>query len=120
MGSDKNKKKTGKSNSHRHVYCKKKGACRKLATSVQLPSEDDRGETSRSAVEGSRIINLSQLQLYIDDLSKHSSDCGGSIILCGETRNGLASILESKCSSCQETIAFETSEKVKGPKGYCR
>ncbi len=72
------------------------------------------------AIEGSIIINISKLLEYINDLTKHSSECEGFITLSGESRDGLASILENRCSSCQKVIVFETSTKVKGPKGYSR
>ncbi len=56
----------------------------------------------------------------MNDLTTHSAHCGGNIVLTGETRYGLASILKGQCSSCGHTITFETSPKVKGPKLYCR
>ena len=37
--------------------------------------------------------------------------------LVGEKRDGLASILNTKCSKCDHCIPFATSSKVKGPKG---
>ncbi len=110
-----------KGSSHRHVYCKKKGACRKkkVVNSEEICSYDS-SRAQNSGLEGSRIINLGKFQEYIGDLQRHSSECEGSMILCGETRNGFASILESKCSYCQKNIAFDTSKKVKGPKRYTR
>jgi len=39
----------------------------------------------------------------------------GNISLIGETyRNGMASVLSAKCSSCRMEIAFSTSQKVEG------
>ena len=43
-----------------------------------------------------------------------------NIVLDGETRQGLASILRGQCSVCEHTITLETSQKVKGPRQYCR
>ncbi len=71
-------------------------------------------------MEGSRIINLDQLQLYTENISKHASQCSGSVVLNGESRDGLASILSAKCTTCSHVIAFSTSTKVKGPRGYKR
>ena len=69
-------------------------------------------------VQGSRIINFDRLRQYTDDLTAHSTHCEGSIILNGETRNGLASILLGECSVCKRTITLATSKKMKGPRGY--
>lgn len=71
-------------------------------------------------MEGSRIINLDQLQLYTENISKHASQCSGSVVLNGESRYGLASILSAKCTTCSHVIAFPISTKVKGPRGYKR
>ena len=71
-------------------------------------------------VEGSRIINIHKLQLFISRLTSHTVQCGGDIILKGEVRDGLASILSTCCSTCGNTIQLETSEKVQGPRGYHR
>ncbi len=72
------------------------------------------------SLEGSRIINLDQLQLYTENISKHASQCSGSVVLNGESRDGFASILSAKCTTCSHVIAFPTSTKVKGPRGYKR
>ena len=42
------------------------------------------------------------------------------MIISGESRDGLASILSTKCSLCGHTIALETAQKVIGPQGYRR
>ena len=71
-------------------------------------------------MQGSRIINLDKLQEYINHLTVHGAQCGGDIVLTGETRAGLASIISTHCSKCNYTIPLETSRKVKGPKGNHR
>ena len=48
----------------------------------------------------------------------HSTQCWGSVILTGEERDGLASIISSQCSTCQHNITLDTAQKVKGPRGY--
>ena len=47
----------------------------------------------------------------------HSAKCDGSVSLSGD---GLASILSSCCSTCGHSITLQTSDKVKGPRGYRR
>ena len=54
----------------------------------------------------------------------HFSEChseggplGERIILTGEKRNGLASILSWKCTGCDQEMSFSTSTKVAGTKG---
>ena len=44
-------------------------------------------------LEGSRLINIDQLQKYTAELNRHAMQCQGSIVLSGEVRNGLASVL---------------------------
>ena len=68
----------------------------------------------------SRIINVDQLQQYTDNLNEHTKRCQGSIVLSGEARDGLASILSGQCSICEHTIKLQTSKKVIGPHGYRR
>ena len=53
-------------------------------------------------------------------MNAHSSRCDGSVRLTGKTRNGLASIFKGHCEKCDHTITFQTSKKVKEPRGYSR
>lgn len=82
MGNKKNR--NIKSSSYRHVYCKKKGACRKKTAAKGMPhlnpNADGGAENTSMATEGSRIINFGKLQDYFDDLNKHSAECEGSVI----------------------------------------
>ncbi len=48
-------------------------------------------------LEGSRIVNLDNLQEFIDQLMTHASQCSIQIILSGEKKAGLASIISSRC-----------------------
>ena len=75
---------------------------------------------SACTIHGSRIININKLGEYINEITKHSASCGGKITLVGEKRDGLASILSSKCNKCDHSLSFATSDKVKGPKGIKR
>ena len=87
----------------------------------RVPSQPaTQSQQTVESIEGSRIINIDNLQHYIGRLTSHASHCGGNVKLIGEQRNGLASILNSSCSKCGDCIQFETSPKVKGPSGYKR
>lgn len=103
MGNNKNKK--HHRNNHRHVFIRRK-------TPYKAPKN--------TLSNGSRIINLAKLQEYTDNLRQHSLNCTGSIVLYGETRHGLATILKGHCSTCNYTIKLESSPKVKGPRGYAQ
>ena len=51
-------------------------------------------------LEGSRIVNVEQLQKYSSDLNRPAAmQCEGSFVLSGEVRDGLASILSGQCST---------------------
>ncbi len=73
--------------------------------------------STRLTLEGSHIDKLQQ---YTDHVHQHSTVCEGSIALSDEIRHGLASIITGECSTCPQTLTFETSNKVKGPRGYSR
>lgn len=117
MGSNKNKK-NSRNNTHRHTYKRKKLPGQVKRKDKTLSDNDKEEQTVN--IEGSRIINIEKLRLYTDDLAAHATRCEGSIILNGETRDGLASILTGHCSTCKHTITLVTSKKVKGPRGYRR
>ena len=72
---------------------------------------------AKQRLEGSRIVNLDQLQKFIGHLTAHAAMCQSDMVLSGEERAGLASILSCKCSKCDYIIPFQTSSKVHGPKG---
>ncbi len=76
-------------------------------------------EGKATTIEGSITINLEKLQQYAESLSKHSPSCQVSI-LAGERRDGLASILTGQCNVCEHSVKLETSNKMKGPRGYTR
>ena len=110
--SNKKNRKNKRRNTHRHVFNIRK---------LHQEGENNQGnDKQRVRIEGSRIININKLQQYTDDLTAHSASCEGAITLVGERKDGLASILTVHCSSCQHPIKFETSKKVKGPRGYSR
>ena len=79
-----------------------------------VPDNQNQGVQGRMAnqdmqrkvtIKGSRIMNINNA----DELAKHSTQCGGSVLLIGETQDGIASILTGKCSTCKHTITLETS-----------
>jgi len=43
-----------------------------------------------------------------------------SVVLDGKSKDGLASTLSAKCTTCSHVITFPTSTKVKDPRGYKR
>ena len=130
MGNQRNKKHSR--NAHRHVFWKRRLPQVKRAQYQQQNTAINKGTRAhtttaveqdtqgRVTIEGSRIINMDKLKQYTDDLTLHSSRCDGSIVLSGETRHGLASILTGQCTVCKHTITLETSSKVKGPKNHSR
>ncbi len=82
------------------------------------PASQEEGKAT--ATKESRIINLEKLQQYAESLSKHSSSCQGSIILAGERRDGVSLIFTGQCNVCKHPVKLETSNKVKGPRGYTK
>ena len=137
MGNSKNRRKNS-SNNHRYAYRKKKLPWQDKRRAkvkdtqkqtVSLGSRTVNSEGSRTvnsegsqtvSLGGSRIVNVDLLQQYTDDLNKHAAQCQGQVILSGEVRDGLVSIISGKCSTCNHTIKLQTSKKVKGPRGYNR
>ena len=130
MANKKNKK-NRKNNVHKHIYQRKKlpqrGGGKGQNNDTQEKHADNNQQhmdadcdTNKPTLKGSRIINIDKLKQYTDSLTDHSARCGGRITLSGETRDGLASILTGNCSSCTHSITLETSQKVKGPRGYKR
>lgn len=132
MGSNKNKRNS--LNNHRHVFRKRyhpqkymqQAALRKAR--LDSNNNNSSGHNSSSSISdnsvplisGSRIINLEKLQEYVNELVKHAVQCKNEIVLVGEQRAGLASILSSECSKCHFCLKLATSSKVKGPRGYSR
>ena len=112
MGIKKNKQQHN--NEHRHVYRKRRPP-QFLNNKVNSPRPQH-----NTTIEGSRIINIHKLQEYMSELSAHSVRCGGLVVLAGEARDGLASVLSSNCATCGHNISLQTSRKVKGPRGYLR
>ena len=49
--------------------------------------------------QGSRIVNVDKLQQYTNDVTEHTTHCGGSIKLMGESR-GLASTFTGELCVC--------------------
>ena len=113
MGNKKNKK--HHKNNHRHMFQLRKHNRRKRSCEKSVQTEE-----LTAGLGGSRIINLEQLQGYVNSLTIHSANCGGNIIISGEKRHGLASIISTRCSKCNSTINLTSSQKVKGPRGYQR
>lgn len=118
MGNNKNKR--HHYNNHRHASMYKRHKKDKKKEKKSAPAQKSACTISACTIHGSRIININQLGEYINVITKHSAECGGEVTLIGEKRDGLASILNTKCNKCDHSIAFATSSKVKGPKGIMR
>ena len=101
MGSKKNEKNSR--NSHRHTYVKKKQPF-KFKQSAQS-----------SPPKGSRIINITKLQQFSNELTLHSSKCTGSIVLSGEQKFGLASILRGIVHAVTATSNLRQHSKLRDP-----
>ena len=65
-------------------------------------------------VNGLQIIDMSKRQPYIDDLTRHRTQCTGTVTLSGELRDGLTSVMKTKCYACNHAVVLKTSEIVKG------
>ena len=79
----------------------------------------------QQGLQGTRIINLQQLDGYIGELTSHVATCklsqeaasktGAAIIVEGEyVREGLASIIGARCSGCDKKISLSTSTRIQG------
>ncbi len=84
----------------------RKGTQQGLKDQTSVPSDITNEPVT---IGGCRIMNLDKLKQYTDELSLHASSCEGSIVLKGETRFGLASILTWQCSKCTRNITLESS-----------
>ena len=67
-------------------------------------SSDGNNDTNATLLNGSRIINLEKLKEYISALTVHAAQCRSEIVLIGEKKAGLASVLSSKCAKCHFSI----------------
>ena len=70
--------------------------------------------TSTNKLEGSRVIDLICFSEMVSKISEHNQQCGGK---CEIYREGLASIFEVSCDSCEDKFTMETSTKIAGSKG---
>lgn len=124
MANQKNKG-NKKNHFHRHVFVKRRVCTKVRKARTPITNTTNKATTSietqeRVKLDGSRIVNLEKLQQYTDRLVQHSVHCDGSVVLCGESRDGLASIFTAKCDTCGMSFNFDTSKKVEGPRGYSR
>lgn len=123
MGNRKNRK--YHRNQHRFTFHRRrprKGS--EAQESIPVENREPTVEVNGSSVEidGSRIVNISQLEKYITELSRHIACCNstGNVMLTAEKRDGLASIISTQCSTCGYKVDLETSRKVSGRTGYSR
>ncbi len=112
MANKKNKNNKN-NNTHKHVYRKKKLPLRGkkvLKEKLQESGSQENGSQDNSKhLTGSRIMDLEQLQKFIEIMNKHSAVCEGSVTLNHEDKAGLASILSEHCEKCNQNVRLETS-----------
>lgn len=63
-------------------------------------------------IDGCRIVNIQALSEAIHVLTTHSTSCGGSCIIEGETRSGLASVFHATCTKCHAKFPFKSSDRI--------
>ena len=104
MGNLKNKR--HQTNNHHHVY--------KLPGRMTKDSDNaTQTHTPTVKIEGSRIINIQKLQEYVNELTLHATQCGGSVVLTGEEIaslpgscvGGVKSLVHTVCA-CSVTPGF--------------
>ena len=88
-----NKNRHNHMDSYQHVFVQKKKTPQKYTPRPRTHT------FSKVFLNGSRIINLSKLQQYIDDLTRIGTQCNGTVTLSGELRDGLASFIKTKCNA---------------------
>ena len=122
MGNKKNKR--HHRNQHRYIFRGRQQTLKSASESIPVENREPTVEVSGSsvAIDGSRIVNVSQLEKYISELSRHIACCNstGNVMLTAEKRDGLASIISTQCSTCGYKVDLETSRKVSGMTGYSR
>lgn len=69
----------------------------------------------KKPINGARVMDLQCLSKGFQSVSKHSVQCRGKCSITREVqREGLASVLEVGCDSCENTCVIETSPKIAG------
>ena len=105
--------------------CKRKNRKEKAAQSrwesVPRQSASLTDVINTSTQTGSRIIDLDNLSTGLNEISRHSAQCGGMCVLEGETMHaGLATVLSVKCIKCESNFRIESSKRVKTADGHQR
>ena len=66
---------------------------------------------------GARVMDLKCLSQGIAEMSKHNTTCQGNCSVTREVqREGLASILEVVCDTCEKSFHIESSPQITGTK----
>ena len=99
-------------NHHRTVNSVQSASRRKRRSAAKAASL---ARWKKPAVSGARVVDLQCLSKGIRRIFKHSAQCQGKCSITGEVqRDGLASVLEVGCDSCENTSLIETSQKIEG------
>ena len=72
------------------------------------------------SISGNRIITLSLLGTYLQEITNLAAVCGHGLEFLGESKRiGLCSILVSRCFKCRQYFKMYTAEYIKlGEKGH--
>ena len=81
---------------------------------------------SSTSASDSRIINLGQLNVYLNKIAAHAATCKAyqgkidsfpddMLLIVEQARYGMASIIAYQCCGCNEHIPFATSTKIASP-----
>ena len=98
--------------------CRWKNSAAIFTSATSRSSSATPSSTSTNKLEGSRVIYLRSLSEMVSKISEHNQQCGGKCSMNNEVyREGMASIFEVSCYSCEEKFTMETSTKIAGSKG---
>lgn len=98
--------------------CSTSAAGTACTSDVQAATSTTTAAAPQCTLEGSRIVNISELAKGIHTLTSHSATCGGACVLEGETmHSGLAVIFSATCTKCKACFSITSSPRVKTSKG---
>ena len=100
----------------------------KVCSTSSTGSDQSDNKVCLTSSTDSRIVNLGQLNNYLNKIAVHAATCeayqnriGSSpnemTLIMEEARYGMASILAYQCCGCGNQISFASSTKVTSPKG---
>ena len=80
----------------------------------ELHEASEGSVSNRYSTAGNRIVSLTLLGTYIQEITNHAAVCGHGLQFLGESKRiGLCSVLVSRCYKCKQSFKTYTSECVK-------